>query len=69
MAKARYEFRWDDQVALGLDPERAAEYRGAGEEAGSGLPARYCGMCGPSFCAMKLSHDLCRQPSAREREP
>jgi len=69
MAQARYEFRWDDQIALGLDPERAREYRGAASVPESGLPARYCGMCGPSFCAMKLSHDLCRRPAAREREP
>ena len=54
LSKARYEFRWKDQFNLSLDPERALEYyKAAGHEDGE-----YCTMCGPNFCAAKLSHDL-----------
>ncbi|MBP8776866.1 MAG: phosphomethylpyrimidine synthase ThiC [Bacteroidaceae bacterium] len=54
LSKARYEFRWKDQFNLSLDPERALEYFKAGRHEDS----EYCTMCGPNFCAMKLSHDL-----------
>lgn len=54
LSKARYDFRWKDQFNLSLDPERALEYfKAAGHEDGE-----YCTMCGPNFCAAKLSHDL-----------
>jgi len=54
LSKARYDFRWKDQFNLSLDPERALEYfkEGAHED------GEYCTMCGPNFCAMRLSHDL-----------
>ena len=54
LSKARYDFRWKDQFNLSLDPERALEYfkQGAHED------GEYCTMCGPNFCAMRLSHDL-----------
>ncbi len=54
LSKARYEFRWKDQFNLSLDPERALEYFKAGRHE----DGEYCTMCGPNFCAMKLSHDL-----------
>ena len=54
LSKARYEFRWKDQFNLSLDPERALEYFKEGHHEDS----EYCTMCGPNFCAMKLSHDL-----------
>lgn len=54
LSKARYEFRWKDQFNLSLDPERALSYfkEGAHED------GEYCTMCGPNFCAMRLSRDL-----------
>lgn len=54
LSKARYEFRWTDQFNLSLDPEKALEYfKAAGHTEGE-----YCTMCGPNFCAARLSHDL-----------
>ncbi len=54
LSKARYEFRWKDQFNLSLDPERAREYFKAGKHE----DGEYCTMCGPNFCAMRLSRDL-----------
>lgn len=54
LSKARYDFRWKDQINLSLDPERAMEYYKSGGHTGG----EYCTMCGPNFCAAKLSHDL-----------
>lgn len=54
LSKARYEFRWRDQFHLSLDPERALEYFNEGRH----TDGEYCTMCGPNFCAMKLSRDL-----------
>ena len=54
LSKARFEFRWRDQFHLSLDPERALEYF----EKGRHTDGEYCTMCGPNFCAMRLSRDL-----------
>lgn len=54
LSKARYEFRWKDQFNLSLDPERALEYYKEGRHE----DGEYCTMCGPNFCAMKLSREL-----------
>ena len=54
LSKARYEFRWKDQFNLGLDPERALQYY---KEANH-LNGKYCTMCGPNFCAMRISQRL-----------
>ena len=54
LSKARYEFRWKDQFDLSLDPERAQTYFRAGHH----IDGEYCTMCGPNFCAMRLSRDL-----------
>lgn len=51
---ARYDFRWKDQFNLSLDPERALEYYKTSNPVGG----RYCTMCGPNFCAMRISHTL-----------
>ncbi len=56
LAKARFDFRWRDQFHLSLDPELALRYF---EEAGH-TRGEYCTMCGPNFCAAKLTHDLRR---------
>ena len=54
LSKARYEFRWRDQFHLSLDPDRALAYIQEGKHE----DGEYCTMCGPNFCAMKLSKDL-----------
>lgn len=54
LSKARYGFRWKDQFNLSLDPDRALEYFKEGHHE----DGEYCTMCGPNFCAMKLSRDL-----------
>jgi phosphomethylpyrimidine synthase len=54
LSKARYDFRWTDQFNLSLDPERAHEFYKEGSHSDEG----YCTMCGPNFCAMKLSREL-----------
>ena len=54
LSKARYEFRWKDQFDLSLDPERAQTYFRAGRH----IDGEYCTMCGPNFCAMRLSREL-----------
>ena len=54
LSKARYDFRWRDQFHLSLDPERALEYFQEGRH----TDGEYCTMCGPHFCAMKLSKDI-----------
>ena len=54
LSKARYDFRWKDQFNLSLDPERALEYY----KASNSVDANYCTMCGPNFCAARISHSL-----------
>ena len=54
LSKARYEFRWRDQFHLSLDPDRALDYFIEGRH----TDGEYCTMCGPNFCAMKLSRDI-----------
>lgn len=54
LSKARYDFRWRDQFNLSLDPEKALEYF----QAGGHTDGEYCTMCGPNFCAARISHDL-----------
>lgn len=54
LSKARFEFRWKDQFDLSLDPERAMEYFHKGRH----TDGEYCTMCGPNFCAMRLSRDI-----------
>ncbi len=58
MSKARFEFRWEDQFNLGLDPERAREYHDATLPKDSAKVAHFCSMCGPKFCSMKISQDV-----------
>jgi len=58
MSKARFEFRWDDQIALALDPWKARELHQKGPDEQDGNGNRCCTMCGPNFCAMRVSHDV-----------
>jgi phosphomethylpyrimidine synthase len=55
LSMARFEFRWEDQFNLGLDPERAREYHDETLPAAGAKIAHFCSMCGPKFCSMKIS--------------
>jgi phosphomethylpyrimidine synthase len=58
LSKARFEFRWQDQFNLSLDPERARSYHDQTLPQESGKVAHFCSMCGPKFCSMKISQDV-----------
>lgn len=58
LSKARFEFRWEDQFNLGLDPERAREYHDETMPKEAHKVAHFCSMCGPNFCSMKISQDV-----------
>ncbi|MEM6405356.1 MAG: phosphomethylpyrimidine synthase ThiC [Pseudomonadota bacterium] len=66
LSKARFEFRWEDQFNLGLDPERAREYHDATLPKDSAKVAHFCSMCGPQFCSMKITQDV-REYAARNQ--
>ncbi|MFS6535927.1 phosphomethylpyrimidine synthase ThiC [Idiomarina loihiensis] len=58
MSKARFEFRWDDQFNLALDPVTARSYHDETLPQDSNKTAQFCSMCGPKFCSMKISHEV-----------
>ncbi|MBL0917423.1 MAG: phosphomethylpyrimidine synthase ThiC [Hydrogenophaga sp.] len=58
MSKARFEFRWRDQFALGLDPDTAEAYHDETLPKDSSKEAHFCSMCGPKFCSMKITQDV-----------
>ncbi|MDD5329155.1 MAG: phosphomethylpyrimidine synthase ThiC [Sulfuricella sp.] len=58
VSKARFEFRWDDQFNLGLDPDKAREFHDETLPKDSAKVAHFCSMCGPQFCSMKISQDV-----------
>ncbi|WP_417786166.1 phosphomethylpyrimidine synthase ThiC [Tenacibaculum sp.] len=58
LSKARFEFRWEDQFNLGLDPELAREYHDETLPAEGAKIAHFCSMCGPKFCSMKISQEV-----------
>ena len=58
ISKARFEFRWDDQFNLSLDPETAREYHDETLPADGAKLAHFCSMCGPHFCSMKITQDV-----------
>ncbi len=58
LSKARFEFRWEDQFNLSLDPERAREYHDATLPKEAHKLAHFCSMCGPNFCSMKITQDV-----------
>jgi phosphomethylpyrimidine synthase len=67
LSKARFEFRWEDQFNLSLDPERALEYHDETLPADGAKVAHFCSMCGPKFCSMKISQDV-RDYAAKKEE-
>jgi phosphomethylpyrimidine synthase len=58
LSKARFEFRWEDQFNLSLDPERAREYHDETLPQEGAKTAHFCSMCGPKFCSMKITEEI-----------
>ena len=58
LSRARFEFRWEDQFNLSLDPERAREYHDETLPSDAAKVAHFCSMCGPKFCSMKITQDV-----------
>jgi len=58
LSKARFEFRWEDQFALSLDPETARSYHDETLPAHGAKVAHFCSMCGPQFCSMRITQDV-----------
>ncbi|MDE1942107.1 MAG: phosphomethylpyrimidine synthase ThiC [Betaproteobacteria bacterium] len=58
LSKARFEFRWDDQFNLGLDPDKAREFHDETLPQEGAKLAHFCSMCGPHFCSMKITQDV-----------
>ena len=58
ISKARFEFRWDDQFNLGLDPDKAREFHDETLPQSGAKLAHFCSMCGPHFCSMKITQDV-----------
>src|ERR1035437_769312 len=65
LSKARFEFRWEDQFNIGLDPDKAREFHDETLPKDSAKVAHFCSMCGPHFCSMKISQDV-RDFAAKE---
>tara|TARA_B100000686_G_scaffold346842_1_gene434304 strand:- start:199 stop:2094 length:1896 start_codon:yes stop_codon:yes gene_type:complete len=66
LSKARFEFRWEDQFNLSLDPETAREYHDETLPSPSAKASHFCSMCGPQFCSMKITEDV-RQYAAEKQ--
>lgn len=58
LSKARFEFRWEDQFNLGLDPDRARDFHDETLPKDSAKVAHFCSMCGPHFCSMKITQEV-----------
>ena len=65
LSKARFEFRWEDQFNLGLDPETARSYHDETLPQDGAKTAHFCSMCGPHFCSMKITEEV-REYAARQ---
>jgi phosphomethylpyrimidine synthase len=58
LSKARFEFRWQDQFNLGLDPDKARAFHDETLPKDSAKVAHFCSMCGPHFCSMKITQEV-----------
>jgi len=58
LSKARFEFRWEDQFNLALDPDTAREFHDETLPADAAKVAHFCSMCGPKFCSMKITQEI-----------
>jgi phosphomethylpyrimidine synthase len=65
ISKARFEFRWEDQFNLSLDPETARAYHDATLPQESAKTAHFCSMCGPHFCSMKITEEVRKYAAER----
>ncbi|MHB1303665.1 MAG: phosphomethylpyrimidine synthase ThiC [Acidiphilium sp.] len=65
VSRARFEFRWEDQFNLGLDPDTARQFHDETLPKDAHKVAHFCSMCGPKFCSMKITQDI-RDEAARE---
>lgn len=68
LSKARFEFRWEDQFNLSLDPELAREYHDETLPAEGAKIAHFCSMCGPKFCSMKISQEVREYAAKKEMD-
>ncbi len=68
ISKARFEFRWEDQFNLGLDPDRARAFHDETLPKEAHKVAHFCSMCGPKFCSMKISQEVRDYAAAQEAE-
>ena len=68
LSKACFEFRWEDQFNLGLDPEKAREFHDATLPQDSAKSAHFCSMCGPQFCSMRITDDVRQYAEAQGLE-
>jgi len=66
LSKARFEFRWEDQFNLSLDPEKARDFHDETMPKESAKVAHFCSMCGPHFCSMKITQDVRDYAKARQ---
>ncbi|HTH94204.1 MAG TPA: phosphomethylpyrimidine synthase ThiC [Rhodocyclaceae bacterium] len=66
LSKARFEFRWEDQFNLGLDPDKAKSFHDETLPKDSAKVAHFCSMCGPHFCSMKITQDV-REYAANQK--
>jgi phosphomethylpyrimidine synthase len=66
LSKARFEFRWEDQFNLGLDPDKAREFHDETLPKDSAKVAHFCSMCGPHFCSMKITQDVREYAASHE---
>ena len=68
LSRARFEFRWEDQFNLSLDPDTARAYHDATLPKDAHKVAHFCSMCGPKFCSMQITQDLRKEVQAMEAE-
>ena len=68
LSKARFEFRWEDQFNLSLDPDTARSFHDETLPKQSAKKIHFCSMCGPKFCSMKLSHDIKNMDHKNEQD-
>ncbi len=66
LSKARFEFRWKDQINLSLDPDTARSYHDETLPAEGAKLSHFCSMCGPKFCSMEISQDIHRIAQDKE---
>ena len=65
MSQARFEFRWEDQFRLSLDPKTARSFHDETLPAPAAKTAHFCSMCGPHFCSMKITEDVRKYAAER----